>query len=313
MTRAAEQLLTFVGAATFDALALVDRYPAPDERVPTLDLAYAGGGPAATAAVVAARLGHRAAFVGGVGDDEEGSKILAGLRSEGVDTTGVRVVNGARSGASVVVVSVAGSTRAICNRPFPLGGITDQPAALEVLAASTWVHVDHFGWGPTMAALAKLPSQPRISMDAGHQVDGFDCAGIDLYAPTVEALHIRYGEAPVEELLRKALAEGAGAVVATAGSAGAYGMDLGNRPHHVKPFPVQVVSTLGAGDVFHGALVCGFAEARPLPEAMRRANAVAGLSCRALDGRSAVPTLSELEAFLASPQQAETKTDEDHK
>lgn len=68
----------------------------------------------------------------------------------------------------------------------------------------------------------------------------------------------------------------------------------------VPTFSVEVVSTLGAGDVFHGALVAALADDHPLPDAVRRANATAALSCRVLDGRGAIPTLSELNTFLAS-------------
>src|ERR687895_789091 len=47
--------VTFVGAATLDGIALVPRFPQPDERLVAEEIAYAGGGPAATAAVAAAR------------------------------------------------------------------------------------------------------------------------------------------------------------------------------------------------------------------------------------------------------------------
>lgn len=63
-------------------------------------------------------------------------------------------------------------------------------------------------------------------------------------------------------------------------------------------FFVPVVSTLGAGDVFHGALLARFVAGAPLAEALRAANVCAALSCRALDGRSAIPTLEELERSL---------------
>src|SRR5436305_13019487 len=102
----------FVGAATLDALALVDRFPAPDERVEAERIVYAGGGPAATAAVTAARLGVRAAFVGTVGDDANGRTIVEGLADEGVDVSGVGVQAGAASAASVVVVDRLNGTRA---------------------------------------------------------------------------------------------------------------------------------------------------------------------------------------------------------
>ncbi|MBA3436203.1 MAG: hypothetical protein H0X20_00310 [Chloroflexi bacterium] len=66
-----------------------------------MDLQRAGGGPAATAAVALARLGHRVAFVGTVGDDAAGDEIRASLTEEGVDVEDVTVVTGARSPESL--------------------------------------------------------------------------------------------------------------------------------------------------------------------------------------------------------------------
>ena len=63
-------------------------------------------------------------------------------------------------------------------------------------------------------------------------------------------------------------------------------------------FGVDVVSTMGAGDVFHGALLAGLAEGRDLRAAVVFANAVAAMSCRALDGRAAIPSRQEADAFV---------------
>ena len=68
----------------------------------------------------------------------------------------------------------------------------------------------------------------------------------------------------------------------------------------VPAFPVEVVSTLGAGDVFHGALLACLARGLPLRDAAVRANACAALSCRALDGRSAIPDWDELERSVVN-------------
>jgi sulfofructose kinase len=65
------------------------------------------------------------------------------------------------------------------------------------------------------------------------------------------------------------------------------------------PLEVDAVSTLGAGDVFHGALLAQLVNETPLADALAAANACAALSCRALDGRSAIPTADELESALA--------------
>ena len=67
----------------------------------------------------------------------------------------------------------------------------------------------------------------------------------------------------------------------------------------VPGFPVDAVSTLGAGDVFNGALLACLVGGLPLGDSLVRANACAALSCRAIDGRSAIPSWDELEATVA--------------
>ncbi|MEP6632332.1 MAG: PfkB family carbohydrate kinase, partial [Lapillicoccus sp.] len=159
----------FVGVATLDAIALVDGFPAADDRVVATEVAYAGGGPAATAAVAAARLGIRTAFVGTVGDDANGRTILTGLADEGVDVSGVTVVPGVASAASVVIVDRVADTRAICNRPTLR---IDLSAGADLVTAAPVVHVDHAGWAPLAASGLVRPGQ-LLSVDAGNPIDGF--------------------------------------------------------------------------------------------------------------------------------------------
>jgi sulfofructose kinase len=87
-------------------------------------------------------------------------------------------------------------------------------------------------------------------------------------------------------------------VVATQGSAGSSGFSPQTGLATASGFRVNVTSTLGAGDVFHGALIAQIIQGFELTEALRRANAVAALSCRGLDGQSMIPSVAELNAFL---------------
>jgi sugar/nucleoside kinase (ribokinase family) len=286
----------FVGVATLDALALVDRYPDADERVLAGDVRFAGGGPAATAAVAAARLGLPVAFVGAVGADHEGTEILDGLAREGVDVSGVEIATDARSAMSVVLADRRRQTRAIAARPGPPLALTGHGA--ELVRHAEWVHVDHGGWFPVAALLRESSRRPRLSVDAGNPIDDFHPRGVDLYVPTVTSLRARYGEDLDEDrLLDNALNDGARAVIATDGGNGAIGADAGGR-FRVPAYRADIVSTLGAGDVFHGALVAGVVLGLRLEDATRLATTTAALSCRALDGRSAIPTADELDPHL---------------
>ena len=270
-----------VGLATRDTILAVPRHPAADELVLASDVAIAGGGPAATAAVTLARLGVSACFVGAVGDDETGAFIRAGLESEGVDVSELAVVPGRRSPQSAIYVGRG--TRAIAAYRGDMGPPSLTPRAEQLCRQARWVHVDQTGYG-------SVPRDVRLSIDAGNPVDGLDLARTALYAPTEAGLERDFGTAEA------ALAAGAELVVVTRGAQGctAYTRD-GDVVEAVATPIADPVSTLGAGDVFHGALLAGLVKGMPLPNALRFANKAAALSCRGLDGRSAIPTLEEVE------------------
>lgn len=288
--------LVFVGTATHDTIALVDRYPGPDERVLVDDLVVAGGGPAATAAVAAARLGRHAAFVGSVGADAVGDAIVAGLRAEGVDTSGVSRRPGGRSASSVVIVAAERATRTILHRPTDRIEISDTGWAL--LGAAEWLHVDDAGWPVVDAWWRAGANRPRLSVDAGNPVDAMALAGVDLYVPTVTSLRRRYGGAPTPDLLARAVSDGARLVVATDGADGVTVLGANEPLFHVSAMSGTVRSTLGAGDVFHGALLAAIDRGWSIRAAVEYATAVAFASCRGLDGRATIPDHATATASL---------------
>lgn len=296
--------VVFLGSATWDAIAVLDELPARDQRHVASQLRWAGGGPAATAAVAAARCGvPEVCFVGVVGDGVVGDIVVAGLADEGVDVTGVIRVAGSDRGSSIVLVESVHGTRTIVNRPSLPPDLAHHPAAAELVAGAAWVHVDHVGW----AALDSLgaPRRGRLSVDGGNVVPGYRPHGVAWDVPTEAALRTRYGALELPELLAAALADGAEVVVATRGADGAAAASRDGTTATAAGVAVEVVSTLGAGDVFHGALVAAAVRGEPLQYCLRYANTVAALSCQGLDGRSAIPTHPSTVAALARQRDLE--------
>lgn len=299
-------LLLFVGAATEDSIAVVDRYPGADERIVAQHIELSGGGPAATAAVAAARLGIRTALIAAVGDDEAGVLVREGLLKEGVDVSGVRVVAGAATSRSIVVISGSEQSRAIVNQPGP--ALEWTAADDDRLLEAAWVHTDHHGWAPVHGALSRLGAgAAALSLDAGNPVPGLDVSTAALYVPTLPALVESYGRdgtTDIATLMGRAIDEGAGRVVVTDGARGSYGMAGDRRLVHVPAPAGPVRSTLGAGDVFHGALLAGLVHsdrggiARDFRAALAYATTAATLSCRAIDGRSGIPEHAEVVSHL---------------
>jgi sulfofructose kinase len=283
-----------VGVITMDTIALVDRYPSEDERVLAEEIARGGGGPAAVAAVALARLGISTAIVGTIGDDADGREILEIFKREGVDTSGISIGTSATAG-SVIVASKENSARAISTRQ-PVQQAPANAAAKELVKKAQWVHCDHVGINRLSELGISRGNGPMISFDAGYGVETFDVSLVDLFVPTDRQMALRHPGLSLEDAMAKDAKSAGNIVVATCGSEGsaAYADQFITAPG----FSVDVVSTLGAGDVFHGALMAQVVEGRPMEEALRRANAVAALSCRGLDGQSAIPTLTELNTYL---------------
>ena len=285
-----------VGVITIDTIALVDKYPSADERVIAQDISRAGGGPAAVAAVALSRLGVKSAIVGTIGDDPDGKEVLRIFEKEGVDTSGISIGSSATSG-SVIVASKEHGYRAISTRQSMVQAPINE-AAKKLIAQAQWVHVDHLGITRLTELGISRGNGPLISFDAGYGVETFDPITVDLFVPTDRQMALRYPGIDLAVALESDSMKAGNTVVATQGSAGSAGFSPETGLVTAPGFSVDVKSTLGAGDVFHGALVAQLIHGFALQEAMIRANAVAALSCTGLDGQSKIPTTTELDAYL---------------
>ncbi len=279
-----------------DTVALVDVYPRENERILATEIVRSGGGPAAVAAVTLSRLGIKTAIVGTIGNDSDGKEVMAIFEKEGVDTTGISIGIGATS-SSVIVASRENSARAISTRQ-PVMQAPINNAAKSLISSATWVHVDQVGIKQLREINLLRGTGPLISFDAGYGVENFDAATVDLFVPTEDQMKLRYPAKDLCDAVTTDATKASNIVVATQGSSGSTGYSSESGLVSAPGFPGEIVSTLGAGDVFHGALLAQLIQGQSLQNALFGANATAVLSCRGLDGQSKIPTSSELAAFL---------------
>ena len=113
-------------------VALVASEPGPLAEVDTFHRHVAGA--EANVAVGLARLGHRAAFIGRVGDDGFGTAILRRLRGDGVDVRWLRVEQGARTGLMIRERRGAGPSEVVYHRT---GSAGSRLGPVDLLAAET--------------------------------------------------------------------------------------------------------------------------------------------------------------------------------
>ncbi|MEX0404951.1 PfkB family carbohydrate kinase [Aquibium sp. LZ166] len=288
-----------VGVAVIDIVMSVDELPRQPEKYRARDAAIIGGGCAANAAVAVARLGGEALLAARIGRDPIGGMIVSGLEAEGVDCALVRRLEGGRSSFSSIYVDANGERQIVNFRDMALSFDASWlepaiPDALDAILADT-------RW-PQGAAVAMTAARAR-------GIPGI----LDAEAPVREAAealqkasHIAFSAqglrdfAGTEDLaaaLRSAHEETGAWVCCTNGSEGVDFFEAG-EPAHVPAFAVDVVDTLGAGDVWHGAIALAVGEGQPERDAIRFANAVAALKCTRFGGRAGTPDRAETEAFM---------------
>ncbi|ALB64623.1 Sugar kinase YihV [Cronobacter condimenti 1330] len=289
-----------VGIAVQDRIYSLEALPHEGGKYVAQQYREVGGGPAATAAVAAARLGAQVDFIGRTGDDATGRQLLAELNMLGVNTALSRQVAGGRSSQSAILVDAAGE-RVIVNYPSP--DLPDNADWLETIDFSRYDAVlADVRWhdGATRALTlarqagvmtlldADVTPQDIRSLVALSDHAAFSAPGLTRIAP---------GKGP-EEGLKCAKMLTNGHVYVTVGKAGCLWLE-GETLCHQPGFTVEAVDTTGAGDVFHGALAVMLAQGQTPQEAVRFASAVAALKCTRPGGRAGIPDCDQTRSFLS--------------
>ena len=286
-----------VGVAVVDFVFLLDELPRDATKYRTEEAVIVGGGCAANAAVAATRLGARVTLAGRVGDDLIGDLIVADLERDGVDTTLVARTPGAHSSYSSVYVDAGGERQIVNYRGTgledDLSWVSEVPAVDAVLVDTKW----------TVGATAALD----LARERG--VPGIVDAEPPMDTRLLErASHIAFSRHGLESLTGPAHPAAALEALGTRFEAwqcvtdGANGVYLTSDAsvEHLPGFEVEVIDTLGAGDVWHGAFALRIAEGADERSAIVFANAVAALKCAAGHGRAGSPDRPAVEGLLAA-------------
>lgn len=288
----------------------VDRIPHSGETLLARNFREAYGGKGSDMAVQAARLGTPVHFVGCVGQDDFGRAFLQLMEREGVDTalvqqraelaTGAGFIIKSTNGANVITVDIGANqlfTPEDVDQALPL---MRPPATLLIqleIPLETALHAARRGHERGCTVI--------LNPAPAYDLRGSDLSAVDLLTPNESEARVCLGLAPDDptddvEIARRLLVLGPRTVVMTLGERGSLVVSAGEATL-VPAWPVQgVIDTNGAGDAFNAALASGLLEGRPLAQAARFANAVAGLCCTRRDTVPSYHTRAEVEAFCAA-------------
>jgi sugar/nucleoside kinase (ribokinase family) len=280
----------FAGLCTLDIIQAVDRVPGPNEKVTALDQTVAAGGPAANAAVTFAFLGGHATLLTGAGRHP----LAEGIRAD-LARAGVRLIDAAEADVrpppvSSILVTAGTGDRSVVSRNAAGRELAPPPelSALAGQARAVLIDGHHPMLAHAAARAARDHGRPCI-LDGGSWKD--NTADILPYVDVAVCSADFRPPGAAGDVLAYLLGSGIRWAAVTDGPRPVTWAGLGARSGTVPVPAVDVADTLGAGDVFHGALTHAIAAHGALDEdaftsALRFAAEVAARSCRSFGTRA---------------------------
>jgi sulfofructose kinase len=282
-----------IGRSCLDIVAVVNQFPLENQKLPLEFRLTEGGGQGGTASCCISRLGGRVAYVGKLGDDDEGNLCLKRLEDFGVARDFVEIVKGGQTPVAYVFITADSGARSIIYERNTLPKLKIN-AALEQLVRQTSVvlldpEVTYLG-GQLKSVAA---SNVKIIYDSERWRAGIEdiMDTADYFIPSSEfltAAELELDGISFNQKIIKLDSMVTGDLIITHGEKGAYYITDGTLYHVAVP-QVNAVDTVGAGDNFHAAFALALTRGFDLHQTVKFSVAVASLSCREYGGRKGIP------------------------
>jgi sulfofructose kinase len=286
-----------IGRSCLDYFAVVEHFPVENKKVPLVFKLIEAGGQGGTSSCCIAKLGGRVAYIGKLGDDDEGKFCLARLQDFNVNTDHIHIVKNGRTPVAHILVTRSNGNRTIVYEPSRLPKIHIN-APVEKMASKAKVilldpEVTYLGH-----QLKSITNHTgKIVYDAERWRDGMDdmMAAADYFIPASDFLdskELPFNHLSLQEKIMELRKMVQGGLIVTAGADGAYFVD--NEQLYQVPAPkISVRDTTGAGDNFHAAFALALSRKFEIAEAVKLSVAVASLSCRDYGGKNGIPEFQE--------------------
>lgn len=274
------------GLATVDVVQTVERMPGANEKVVALGTRVEAGGPALNAAITAALLGMPSRLTAAVGRSPLAEVVRADCATHGVELVDI-AADGFEVPVSSVLVTAATGERAVVSRNAVGASSWASVDLAGVLEGVSAVLVDghHLPVAVAVATTAREHGIPVLA-DAGSWKPGLEAllAHVDVLVASADfGVPSIAGRPDLADLL----ALGPTWVARSAGADPVQWLSVDGASGSVTVPQVEVVDTLGAGDVLHGALLAELARhgLADLPGSLTRAVAVGASSVRSAGAR----------------------------
>ncbi|HHT38388.1 MAG TPA: carbohydrate kinase family protein [Mollicutes bacterium] len=286
-----------IGNASYDLTVPYDGFPIENTKNRVTEIVEGGGGPASNAAYLLGKWGMDTTFIGGVGKDDFGKRIIEELQSVGVNTEYIEFDDDAKTTLSIVIVNKNnGSRTTIAHRDSNMGLVNSYKdikadvilvdgqelrASLEVMENNPNA-ITIIDAGRVKEEVITLAKKVKYLVCSKNFAEEFTNVKIDLNNPK-----------SISDVYSIMLKEFKNNIIITLESEGCLYMH-DNKIKLMPSIKVKAVDTTGAGDFFHGAFTYCMAQNFDIETSLKISNITGGLSVTKMGARNSVFPLEEV-------------------
>lgn len=296
-----------IGSLNMDLVVQAKRVPERGETILGEEIHFIPGGKGANQAVALARLGAETMMIGAVGPDSFGRDLLKALATDGVDISGVKILDKGATGVASILLAggdnsiiVVPGANAQC-LPQDLDQQEEKIKEADLVVLQLEIPLQTVEYAVNLAKkwdkpvlLNPAPAQTLL-VKLLQQIDYISPNRSEL-ALLAEVDH----SSVLEEEMDKLLDLGVSNCITTLGAEGAAFKAKGEKLCLIEGYKVPVVDTTGAGDAFNGGLAYALAAKMTLTEAMKFAGKVSALAVTRFGAQGGMPTLKEVQEYFGN-------------
>lgn len=286
-----------IGHASYDIIIPFDGYPIENTKNRVSKKVECGGGPASNAAYLLGKWHMKPTFIGVLGNDVYGQKIINEFKEAKVNVKRIELDNNYQTTLSFVIVNKHTGTRTILTHRHPKMKLNN----LRKVKADL-ILVDGQELDASLLAIKNNPQAIKV-IDAGSLkeeniilgklVDYLVCS--KEFAEDFTNLKINLDKPEIIKALFNKMASSfeKPKIIITLEDKGCL-YTLNNKIKLMPSIKVKQVDSTGAGDFFHGAFVYGLAMGFDLEKTLKIANITGALSVTKMGRSASVYDLKEV-------------------
>lgn len=289
-----------IGHSAYDVTLPLKEFPIENLKYSIKSKIEGGGGPAANAAYLLSKWGVPTSYIGVLGDDLYGEKIIKEFISVGTDISMVKKEEGRSTPYSIILVNTKNGSRTIINYKDIYSNLDIPSSQLKSLNPKV-ILFDGHELDTSINALKLFPDAKTI-LDAGSVREGTIKLAKEVdYLIASENFALTYCEMDsleTEEDYNKCINRmkelNKNHIIVTLGERGLIYRDK-DRVKKLDSYKAKkVVDTTGAGDIFHGAFAYGLIKDYSLLENLKFSSMTSAISVESLGGRQSIPELKDV-------------------